>query len=367
MKKILLAGVIVLTAASADLLPQTSPSLIASAKKGNAQQVSESVKAGADVNSRDEFGATALMWGALRGYHDVVAVLLSLKADPNLQDTRGQTALHRAAMRGKSDIVKLLLDSGADRTLKDAAGKDAAAIAVENSYHDIAAALRIAPPPQTPAAAPVSSGVKPSGETAVKLRSEKPSISETLSDTPVSLREYYPAKTGDSWVMSCVTGVDTIFYVLEASPDGAVLQCESKKGGKRVDYYRQTMTFTGDLLKVSALGRDEVLMKEPVSIGSKWFVERSGVVFAREITETNVLVSFAGREYSCVVVRDIIPSAEKGKRSGARKEAHYHCYAKGIGYLGTKTASFEKTGDVEHIPAFAEIPSWFLARQRSAN
>ena len=94
-----------------------------------------------------------------------------------------------------------------------------------------------------------------------------------------------------------------------------------------------------------------------------------GAVFTREIVQTDVRVSFAGKDYSCVVVRDIFPSAEKVKRKGAgvRKEVHYHCYAAGAGYLGTKTASFEKDGDVEHVPSFAEIPSWFLVRQRSAN
>lgn len=355
---------------SAVLTAQNSDPLIPAAKKGNAQIVSDSLKAGADVNARDEHGATALMWGSLRGYREVVAVLISSKADTSLQDDRGQTALHWAAMRGKTEIVKLLLEAGADRTKTDAAGKDAAAVALENGYYDLSVLLKKTP---ATASAPAAAKVPPK-ETVPPALIPAQEVKQTdLPKTEISggaLCSFYPAKTGESWLLSCVpTGVETVFYVLESSASGAVIQCESKKYGKRVDYYRQTMSWENDLLKVTTPGRSEILLKKPVAAGTKWFVERGGAVFTREIMQIDAGVSFAGKEYSCVVVRDIFPAAERPKRkgAGARKEVHYHCYAAGVGYIGTKTASFEKDGDVEHVPSFAEIPSWFLVRQRSAN
>jgi hypothetical protein len=201
-------------------------------------------------------------------------------------------------------------------------------------------------------------------------KDEQPPVRDDVSPkTEATLTEYYPAKTGDSWTMKCVpTGTDTVFYVLEASDKGAVIQCESKRNGKRLNYYRQTMTISNDALKVNVSGRDEILLKEPLSAGTKWFVERNGNVFCREIAQTGTSVSFGGKDFQCVIVKDIIPAPSKpAKGAKQRKEVHYHCYAKGAGYLGSKTASFEKAGDVEHIPAFAEIPGWFLVRQRSAN
>lgn len=354
---------------SSALTAQDSAQLIPAAKKGNAQIVSDSLKAGADVNERDDHGATALMWGSLRGYREVVAVLISSRADTSLHDDRGQTALHWAAMRGKTDIVKLLLEAGADRTKTDAAGKDPAAVALENGYYDLSVLLKKAPvPAAVPAGLPPKEAAPSVPDNAQDVKPAEQTKKE-ISAAP-ALNAFYPARTGDSWIMSCVpTGVETVFYVLESSASGAVIQCESKKYGKRVDYYRQSMNWENDILKVTTPGREEILLKNPVTEGTKWFVERSGAVFTREIVQTDARVSFAGKEYACVVVRDVFPAADRPKRkgAGARKEVHYHCYAAGVGYIGTKTASYEKDGDVEHVPSFAEIPSWFLVRQRSAN
>ena len=355
----LIAGITLLSAEEPD-------SIILSAKKGSLPAVTEAIKAGTDINIRDEHGATALMWSSLRGYREIVAVLLTHKADITLQDDRGQTALHWAAMRGKTDIVKLLIDAGADASQADASGKTPSAAAAENGYYDLSVMIKKAGQPlksikQKDAAA----SSQPSGK-----KDEQPPVrDEVTPETGATLTEYYPAKTGDSWTMRCVpTGVDTIFYVLEASDKGAVIQCESKRNGKRLDYYRQTITASNDALKVTVSGRDEILLKKPLSAGTKWFVERSGNVFTREIAQTGTAVSFGGKDFQCVIVKDVIPAPSKpGKGAKQRKEVHYHCYAKEAGYLGSKTAAFEKAGDVEHIPSFAEIPSWFLVRQRSAN
>ncbi|MGL4368595.1 MAG: hypothetical protein ACRCUT_02835, partial [Spirochaetota bacterium] len=253
-------------------------------------------------------------------------------------------------------------------------GKDAAAIALENGYYDLSEFIKKAPSSKKEIVRknePAAVAPQPGSETVSP--SEPPEKNKEQSP-PLSIREFYPAHAGDSWSLKNVkNSVITFFYVLDANDEKAVIQCESKKGGTRVDYYKQIIIYENDKVKVSASGRNEILLQAPVRAGTKWFIER-GSVIERVCISADEKVNFAGKEYTCAVTRDIlpvkIPAGKKRGKAPAYKtayEVHYHVYAQGIGYLGTKTAVFEKSGDVEHIPAFAEIPGWFLVRQRSAN
>ena len=49
--------------------------------------------AGADVNAVDQYGKTALMWGAMLGNPENVKVLLDAGTDVNARDKYGTTAL----------------------------------------------------------------------------------------------------------------------------------------------------------------------------------------------------------------------------------------------------------------------------------
>jgi ankyrin repeat protein len=67
--------------------------------------------AGADLNARNDAGATALMWAV--DDLEMTRLLLERKADPNVRSADGRSALMLAAGRaGASDVVKLLLDAG---------------------------------------------------------------------------------------------------------------------------------------------------------------------------------------------------------------------------------------------------------------
>jgi len=63
-----------------------------------------------NVNQRDAFGATPLLWAARMGSLEGVSALLEwVGVDPNLADNEGQTPLSEAAMNGHDEIAKHLL------------------------------------------------------------------------------------------------------------------------------------------------------------------------------------------------------------------------------------------------------------------
>jgi ankyrin repeat protein len=84
---------------------------------GNVNIVSELLKAGADVNLRDDAspeGFTPLICAVIGNYVDIVYLLLANGADVNLATHHEVTPLQHACRIGNPEIVKLLLKAGAD-------------------------------------------------------------------------------------------------------------------------------------------------------------------------------------------------------------------------------------------------------------
>ena len=93
-----------------------------------------------DVDAKNSFGKTALMYAAQYGFMDSVKILLEAGADINTQTQEGnmtdkycyddlcitngkRTALMYAIQEGHLDIAKYLISKGADINLKDSQGK----------------------------------------------------------------------------------------------------------------------------------------------------------------------------------------------------------------------------------------------------
>ncbi len=89
-------------------------------KEGDTQGVIEAIKAGANVNAKDQGGWTALMWAADNGYTEIVNALIEAGAD-DLTDNEGRTALIRAAASwsGNAQTVNALIDAGSNVKQKD--------------------------------------------------------------------------------------------------------------------------------------------------------------------------------------------------------------------------------------------------------
>jgi uncharacterized protein len=84
------------------------------AERGDAQMLRTLLKAGADVESANDEGQTALMTVSRVGSVEAATVLIKAGADVNaVEQWRGQTALMWASAQGNPEVVRLLVKSGA--------------------------------------------------------------------------------------------------------------------------------------------------------------------------------------------------------------------------------------------------------------
>jgi ankyrin repeat protein len=108
------------------------------------------IERGADVNARDNGGATALMLAVINNRPAIVRALFARGADINARTKAGWAALTYAAWKGNTELVRMLIDSGADVTFTDKRGWTALQYAAwkttrsgqaEDSYPEILALL----------------------------------------------------------------------------------------------------------------------------------------------------------------------------------------------------------------------------------
>lgn len=80
------------------------------------------LKAGADINIKDDKGKTPLMHAALNGQAERIQLLLELGAETELKENNGLTALSQSFLLGHEACVKVLISAGADANAKDKCG-----------------------------------------------------------------------------------------------------------------------------------------------------------------------------------------------------------------------------------------------------
>jgi len=118
--------------------------LIQVIKKGNRVKAKELLEKGACVKVGD-WGPhgyvasdwTALMYASLRGYNDIVELLIQKGADINAHSDYRETALMEASIHGHISIVELLIKNGADVNAKAKFGNTALLHASYWGYKDI--------------------------------------------------------------------------------------------------------------------------------------------------------------------------------------------------------------------------------------
>jgi len=117
-------------------------SFMVQVSRGDKETVALFVKAGMDLNARDQKGWTALMIASLQGFTDLARYLIDKGADVNARNTDGYTALMEAVYKGHSETVRLLIEKRADVNARSDGGLTSLMIASAVGRADIAEALR---------------------------------------------------------------------------------------------------------------------------------------------------------------------------------------------------------------------------------
>ncbi len=112
------------------------------ASEGKIEALQLLFNVGADLNSKDGFGETALMIAAQQRQPRFVQPLLQMGADINAKDNEGRTALMVAAQSSYITTVKILIRAGADVNAKDIEGNTALTYAEKAKDKIIAKLLR---------------------------------------------------------------------------------------------------------------------------------------------------------------------------------------------------------------------------------
>ena len=93
----------------------TADQLLEAARSGNLERITQIVDSGVDINSKTEYGSTALFFACDRGHLEVVKYLLKTGAEVDAKDSfYNATPLTWAQANGHDEITLLLLKAGAE-------------------------------------------------------------------------------------------------------------------------------------------------------------------------------------------------------------------------------------------------------------
>jgi ankyrin repeat protein len=96
--------------------------LLTAGRQGELEEVRKLLKNGSEVDYKDLAGFSTLHFAAWKGHADVVAELLRAGAEIDAKNNYpGLTPLHRACQNGHLAVVRALLESGANKDLPDQA------------------------------------------------------------------------------------------------------------------------------------------------------------------------------------------------------------------------------------------------------
>ena len=116
--------------------------LMVASYSGDVEIVRLLLEAGALVDKKDSSGYTALMYFCSAGNLPCVRLLLEHGASVNEANHDCSTPLMFAAQQGHNEIVRLLLDKGADPTITDCLGFSAADLAKKTGFIETEKILR---------------------------------------------------------------------------------------------------------------------------------------------------------------------------------------------------------------------------------
>lgn len=84
------------------------------ARRGDLIHLEFLLERDASVDFRDQYGLTAIHMASIKGYKDVVMLLVEFGSDLECTEAEGRTPLHMAAVGGNKDTVEVLINRGAN-------------------------------------------------------------------------------------------------------------------------------------------------------------------------------------------------------------------------------------------------------------
>lgn len=87
-------------------------------RSGDSALVRKLIEQGADIDSKDRHGQTALMVAAMRGRAAIVQVLVENGVDLNHTAKYNLSALMLAVINGHAEIVQILVEAGAGQEIR---------------------------------------------------------------------------------------------------------------------------------------------------------------------------------------------------------------------------------------------------------
>jgi uncharacterized protein len=159
--------------------------LLEAASAGNTDMVRSFLENGANIEVKNDVGATPLIFASAKGQVQVVAMLLEKGANVNAKTTSGITPLMAAASGGYADVVKLLLAKGANVSAKDQQGRTALSMAEASGESQVADLLKSAQKSSAPEQPRVASQDRSySRQRSVDLSESAPADSESSGPMP---------------------------------------------------------------------------------------------------------------------------------------------------------------------------------------
>jgi len=203
--------------------------LLDAAAAGQTDMVRSLLDNGANIEVKNNLGATSLIFAAIKGHSDVAELLVERGANVNAKTTTGITPLIAAAAGGHEDIVKLLLAKGADVSAKDQQGRTALDMAEAAGQTEVSALLKAAVASSGPA--PVAAAKPPGPASAPVAKPTSQARTETISaaDSPSGLAvRAEPSRKGQ--VVAYLIVGSTVTLAGEASNGWAKLSAPTKGG-----------------------------------------------------------------------------------------------------------------------------------------
>jgi len=110
---------------SPNVMENNMTGLVEASRRGYEEIALALIDAGADVNSQDSYGVSALMYAAISGSVEIMEKLIEDGADVNTKDQDGRTALIEVLATENDlpiDIIQSLCDAGADVNVRFSEG-----------------------------------------------------------------------------------------------------------------------------------------------------------------------------------------------------------------------------------------------------